>query len=162
MWRDTEKMITIPVPRGIFPTTIVRLMRQKDQESQEYKLIIPPKEKNDKYLKHQDAISFRLYHGTTPLGIIHIINKFKHIEVYTKPADRRPLARQLVHKAIEESCRAIRVDTSSCKRALICPKCRQKNESRYCIVNEKEVACEECFESITKEECYQTWFKDEA
>ena len=161
VWRDTKK-ITIPVPRGIFPTTIVRLMCQKDQKSQEYKLIIPLKEENDECLKCQDAISFRLYHDDTEEGIIHIINKYKHIEVYTKPAARRP-ARQLVQEAIEESCRAIGVDTSSCKRALICPECRQNNKSRYCIVNKEKVACEKCSNpNIKKEEYYQTWFVGEA
>ena len=155
VWCDTKKMITIPVPRGIFPTTIVRLMHQDDQ------LTIPPTEKVG-YLKYQDAISFRLHRGTTPLGIIHIINKYKHIEVYTRQANRRPLVRQLVHHAIEESCHAIGVDTSSCKCALICPKCPQTAESCYCIINEEEVTCEECFESITKEEYYRTWFAGEA
>ena len=162
VWRHTKKFNTIPVPRGIFPTTIVRLMCQKDQKSQEYKLIIPLKEENDECLKCQDAISFRLYHDDTEEGIIHIINKYKHIEVYTKPAARCP-ARQLVQEAIEESCRAIGVDTSSCKRALICPECRQNNESRYCIVNKEKVACEKCSNpNIKKEEYYQTWFVGEA
>lgn len=158
VWRDTKEFNTIPVPRGIFPTTIVRLMRQKDQKSQKYELFIPPNKKNYECLKHQDAISFRF---TTQVGIVHIINKYKHIEVYTRPANRRLLARQLVQKAIMDSCRAIGVDTNSCECALICPKCRQKNESHYCIVNEEEVACEKCFKSITKEEYYQTWFAGE-
>ena len=153
-WRDTrtKKMITIPVPRGIFPTTIVRLMRQNDQLTIE-----------DKFLKHQDAISFCLrHHDDTQVGIIHIINKFKHIEVYIKDHDGRQQARQLVHKAIMDSCRAIGVDTSSCKCALIRPKCPQTNESCYCIVNEEKVACEECFKNIKEEEYYQTWFAGEA
>ena len=165
VWLDTKKMITIPVPRGIFPTTIVRLMRQKDQKSQEYKLIIPQKKKEKVgYLKHQDAISFRLYYGTTKKGKIDIINKFKHIEVYIEEADHRPPVRQLVHKAIMDSCCAIGVDMSSCKCALICPECPKTNESCYCIVNEEEeVTCEECSKpSITKEKYYQTWFAGKA
>lgn len=157
VWCDTKKMITIPVPRGIFPTTIVRLMHQNDQ------LTIPSTGKVG-YLKHQDAISFCLrHHDDTPLGIIYIINKFKHIEVYIKDHDCRPRTRQLVHKAIMDSCRAIGVDTKSCKCALICPECPQTAESCYCIVNEEEeVTCEECFKSIKEKEDYQTWFAGEA
>ena len=151
VWREEKyksKQI-LPVPQGIFPLTIVHLLNQKQFE-------IPPTTK-DCY-KYRDAMSLKItfirHH------ILHIINRYTHIEVYfTGPPEYCPQVRQLVIEAIDHSTEKMHMNHNHVT-AFSCP----KKKNCYCIVDEvhKVVNCTMCPKSADIRpdiDRYWCWFK---
>ena len=97
VWRDPDTEKILPVPYGVFPLTIVHLMNQEEPQFR-----IPPP--SDEYFKYRDAMSFRIRLCGNQIGTIHIINKYKHIEVYfdgDEPAKYCPSLRKLIREAVK-------------------------------------------------------------
>ena len=150
---DTEEIL--PVPHGVFPLTIVHLMNHKKPQFR-----IPPP--SDEYFKYRDAMSFRIRLHGDHIGTIHIINKYKHIEVYfdgDEPAKYCPSLCELIREAIK--CSSVAVGARQChKLAFICSS--KNKEKCYCIVTNEEkgkVECSFCPKpAIIKDQEYWNWF----
>ena len=150
---DTEEIL--PVPHGVFPLTIVHLMNNKEPQFR-----IPPP--SDEYFKYRDAMSFRIRLHGDHIGTIHIINKYKHIEVYftgCEPAKYCPSLRELITEAVK--CSSVAVGARQChEHAFDCP--LEKEEKCYCIVTNKDdekVECSSCPKpAIIKGQEYWNWF----
>ena len=150
---DTEEIL--PVPHGVFPLTIVHLMNHKEPQFR-----IPQSSKG--YFKYRDAMSFRIRFCGKQIGTIHIINKYKHIEVYfagDEPAKYCPSLRELITEAIK--CSSDAVGARQCHTPVFdCP--LEKEEKCYCIVTNKDdekVECSSCPKpAIIKGQEYWNWF----
>ena len=146
VWKEQQ---ILPVPQGIFPLAIVYLLNQEQFE-------IPPSTK-DCY-KYRDAMSLKItfirHH------ILHIINRYTHIEVYfTGPPEHCPQVRQLVIEAIDRSTEKMYMNHNHVT-AFSCP----NDKNCYCIVDEvhKVVNCTMCLKSVDIRpdiDCYWCWFK---
>ena len=156
VWHDPDTEEILPVPCGVFPLTIVRLMNHEKPQ-----FCIPPS--SNKYFKYRDAMSFHICLHGDQIGTIHIINKYKHIEVYfTGKTYYRPLLCELIRKAIRFS--SVAVGVRQChKLAFICPS--ENEEKNYCIVTELHNEDEgkvECSSgpkaAIIKDQEYWNWF----
>ena len=82
VWREEESEQILPVPQGIFPLTIIHLLNQKQH--------VPkiPLSTKDCY-KYRDAMSLKI--TFIQQHILHIINRYTHIEVYfTGPPEHCP------------------------------------------------------------------------
>ena len=151
---DTEK--TLPVPHGVFPLTIVHLMNHKEPQFH-----IPPSP-SDEYFKYRDAMSFRIRLHGDQIGTIHIINKYKHIEVYFtgyEPAKYCPLLCELITEAVRCSSDAV----GARQYYTLAFICSSKNKEKcYCIVTneeEEKVECSFCPKpAIIKGQEYWNWF----
>ena len=144
VWMEEEQML--PVPQGIFPLTIVHLLNQKHVK-------IPPSTP-----EYRDAMSLTIT-ITHQLHILHIINRYAHIEVYfAGPPEHCPQVRQLVIKAIDCSTEKMHMNHNHVT-AFTCP----KDKDCYCIVNEvhKVANCpHHGFASIIKDNNhYWCWFE---
>ena len=103
-WNETDDQI-LPIPQGIFPQTIVRLLNQTN-----YKVTVPSRNELE-YYKYRDAMSLRIEINSNDLKLIHIINNFTYIEVYyTGPMKDCLIVRELVMKAVRDSSNAINVE----------------------------------------------------
>ena len=156
VWRDPDTKKNLPVPHGVFPLTIVHLMNHKEPQFR-----IPPS--SNKYFKYRDAMSFRICLHGDQIGTIHIINKYKHIEVYftgDESAKYCPLLCKLITEAVTHSSDA--VGAIQChEHAFDCP--LEKEEKCYCIVTNKDdekVECSSCPKPaiIKGQEKYWNWF----
>ena len=151
VWRKEESEQILPVPQGIFPLTIVHLLNQKRHVTK-----IPPSTK-DCY-KYRDAMSLKITFIRD--YILHIINRYTHIEVYfTGPPEHCPQVRQLVIEAIDRSTEKMHMKHNHVT-AFSCP----KKKNCYCIVNEvhRVVNCTMCTESADIRpdiDHYWCWFK---
>ena len=151
----TDEILQLPVPNGIFPSTIIRLLNYEEP-----KFRIPPS--SDKYFKYRDAMSLRIYLCGNQIGTIHIINKYKHIEVYytgSEPEKYCPLLCELITEAIKCSSDAVGARQYH-TLAFICPS--ENKEKCYCIVTneeEEKVECSFCPKpAIIKGQEYWNWF----
>ena len=155
IWHDPDTEKILPVPHGVFPLTVVHLMNHKEPQFR-----IPPP--SDEYFKYRDAMSFRIRLRGDHIGTIHIINKYKHIEVYfdgDEPAKYCPSLCELIREAIK--CSSVAVGARQChKLAFICSS--KNKEKCYCIVTNEEkgkVECSFCPKpAIIKDQEYWNWF----
>ena len=150
VWREEKYKIEqiLPVPQGIFPLTIVHLLNQKQHVTK-----IPPSTK-DCY-KYRDAMSLKI--TLVQQHILHIINRYTHIEVYfTGPPEHCPQVRQLVIKAIDHSTEKMHMKHNHVT-AFSCP----KKKNCYCIVDEvhRVVNCTMCPKSADIRPDIDRWFK---
>ena len=146
VWMEEEQIL--PVPQGIFPLTTIHLLNQKHVK-------IPPSTP-----EYRDAMSLMIT-ITHQLHILHIINRYTHVEVYfAGPPEHCPQVRQLVIEAINSSTDKMHMKHNHVT-AFSCPIAKDKN--CYCIVNEdhKVANCpRHGFASIIKDnQCYWCWFK---
>ena len=167
LWCEAKSRIesenTLPVPHGVFPLTIVYLMNHQDRLK--FQIYSKPLSSTSKtFLKHRDAMSFRVSDNEYHIGTVHIINKYKHIEVYftnDKLKDYFPLIREVVTEAIGYSCKAVKAVPY--RLAFACPQAQEKEEEDcYCIIidqKEKRANCTYCDGSATLEESYWIWFQ---
>ena len=148
VWMEEESEQILPVPQGIFPLTIVHLLNQKH-------IKIPPSKP-----EYRDAMSLTIT-ITHQLHILHIINRYTHVEVYFAGLPEHcPQVRQLVIEAIDHSTEKMHMKHNHVT-AFSCPIAKDKN--CYCIVNEdhKVANCpSHGFASIIKDnQHYWCWFQ---
>ena len=164
LWCEAKSRIesenTLPVPHGVFPLTVVHLI---NQDRLKFLIYSKPLSSTSKFLKHRDAMSFRVSDNEVLIGTVHIINKYKHIEVYftdDKLTEYCPLICEIVTEAIGYSCEAVKAVPY--KLAFTCPQAqKEKEEDCYCIIldEKKKIAnCTNCDASATLEESYWVWF----
>lgn len=164
LWCEAKSRIesenTLPVPHGVFPLTVVHLM---NQDRLKFLIYSKPLSSTSKFFKHRDAMSFRVSDNEAHIGTVHIINKYKHIEVYfnnDKLREYYPLICKLVTEAIKYSCEAVKAVPY--RLAFTCPQAQKKKEEDcYCIIidEKKKIAnCTNCDASATLEESYWVWF----
>ena len=151
VWREEKYKIEqiLPVPQGIFPLTIVHLLNQKQHVTK-----IPPS-KPDCY-KYRDAMSLKITFSDS--HILHIINRYTHIEVYfTGPPEHCPQVRQLVIEAIDRSTEKMHMKHNHVT-AFSCP----KDKNCYCIVDKfpsvTNCTCRGSADIIKKDQHYCCWF----
>ena len=147
VWKEQQ---TLPVPQGIFPLTIVHLLNQKQHVTE-----IPPS-KPDCY-KYRDAMSLKITFSDS--HILHIINRYTHIEVYfTGPPEHCPQVRQLVIEAIDHSTEKIHMKHNHVT-AFSCP----QDKNCYCIVDKfpsvTNCTCRGSADTIKKDQHYRCWFE---
>ena len=164
LWCEAKSRIesenTLPVPHGVFSLTVVHLM---NQDRLKFQINSNPLSSTSKFLKHRDAMSFRVSDNEAYIGTVDIINKYKHIEVYfnnDKLTEYCPLICEVVTEAIKYSCKAVKAVPH--KLAFTCPQAqKEKEEDCYCIIldEKKKIAnCTNCDASATLEESYWAWF----
>ena len=152
VWRKQNRKIEqiLPVPQGIFALTITYLLNQK-----QYVTKIPPSAK-DCY-KYRDAMSLKVtfirHH------ILHIINRYTHIEVYFSGLPEHcPQVRQLVIEAIDHSTEKMHMNHYHIT-AFFCP----KDKDCYCIVDKFpsviNCTCRGSADIIKKDHHYCCWFE---
>ena len=147
VWKE---QLILPVPQGIFPLTYTHLLNQEQHVTE-----IPPSTKD--YYKYRDAMSLKITFSDS--HILHIINRYTHIEVYfAGPPEHCPQVRQLVIEAIDHSTEKMHMNRNHVT-AFSCP----KKKNCYCIVNEihKVVDCTMCVKSadIRQDIDYWCWFE---
>ena len=152
VWREEKYKIEqiLPVPQGIFPLTIVHLLNQKQHVTE-----IPPS-KPDCY-KYRDAMSLKITFSDS--HILHIINRYTHIEVYfAGPSEHCPQVHQLVIEAIDRSTEKMHMNHNHVT-AFSCP----KDKNCYCIVNKfpsvTNCTCRGSADIIKKDQHYCCWFE---
>ena len=146
VWKEQQ---ILPVPQGIFPLTIVHLLNQKQHVTE-----IPPS-KPDCY-KYRDAMSLKITFSDS--HILHIINRYTHIEVYfAGPPEHCPQVRQLVIEAIDRSTEKMHMKHNHVT-AFSCP----KDKNCYCIVDKfpsvTNCTCRGSADIIKKDQHYCCWF----
>ena len=146
VWKEQQ---ILPVPQGIFPLTIVHLLNQKQHVTE-----IPPSTKD--YYKYRDAMSLKITFSDS--HILHIINRYTHIEVYfAGPPEHCPQVRQLVIEAIDRSTEKMHMKHNHVT-AFSCP----KDKNCYCIVNKfpsvTNCTCRGSADIIKKDQHYCCWF----
>ena len=145
VWREEKSEQMLPVPQGIFPLTIVHLLNQKHVK-------IPPSTP-----EYRDAMSLTIT-ITHQLHILHIINRYTHIEVYfAGPPEHCPQVHQLVIEAIDRSTEKMHMNHNHVT-AFSCP----KDKDCYCIVDEvhKVANCpRHGFANIKNNQHYWCWFE---
>ena len=165
LWCEAKSRIesenTLPVPHGVFPLTVVRLM---NQDRLKFQIYTKPLLSTSKFRKHRNAMSFRVSDNEVHIGTVDIINKYKHIEVYFTDdkltSEYCPLICDVVTEAIKYSCKAVKAVPY--KLAFTCPQAQKKEEDCYCIIidEKKKIAnCTNCDASATLEESYWVWFE---
>ena len=153
VWREQNRKIEqiLPVPQGIFSLTIMHLLNQE-----QYVTKIPPTTKDCH--KYRDAMSLKI--TFIQQHILHIINRYTHIEVYfAGPPEHCPQVRQLVIEAIDHSTEKMHMNHNHVT-AFSCP----QDKNCYCIVDEvhKVVNCTMCVKSADIRpdiDHYWCWFK---
>ena len=148
MWKEEESEQILPVPQGIFPLTITLLLNQKHVK-------IPPS-KPDCY-KYRDAMSLKITFLDS--HILHIINRYTHIEVYfAGPPEHCLQVRQLVIEAIDRSTEKMHMNHNHVT-AFSCP----KEKNCYCIVDKfpsvTNCTCRGSADIIRKDQHYHCWFE---
>ena len=147
LWKEQQ---ILPVPQGIFPLTIVHLLNQKQHVTE-----IPSSSK-DCY-KYRDAMSLKITFSDS--HILHIINRYTHIEVYfAGPLKHCPQVRQLVIEVIDRSTEKMLMKHNHVT-AFSCP----KDKNCYCIVNKfpsvTNCTCRGSADIIKKDQHYCCWFE---
>ena len=147
VWKEQQ---ILPVPQGIFPLTIVHLLNQK-----QYITEIPSSSKG--YYKYRDAMSLKITFSDS--HILHIINRYTHIEVYfAGPPEQCPQVRQLVIEAIDRSTEKMHMNHNHVT-AFSCP----KEKNCYCIVNKfpsvTNCTCRDLADIIRNDHHYWCWFE---
>ena len=147
VWKEQQ---ILPVPQGIFPLTIVHLLNQK-----QYITEIPSSSKG--YYKYRDAMSLKITFSDS--HILHIINRYTHIEVYfAGPPEHCPQVRQLVIEAIDCSTKKMYMNRNHVT-AFSCP----KEKNCYCIVDKfpsiTNCTCHGSADIIRKNQHYRCWFE---
>ena len=147
VWKEQQ---ILPVPQGIFPLTIVHLLNQE-----QYITEIPSSSKG--YYKYRDAMSLKITFFDS--HILHIINRYTHIEVYfAGPLEHRPQVRQLVIEAIDHSTEKMHMNRNHVT-AFSCP----KEKNCYCIVDKfpsvTNCTCDGSADIIRKDQHYWCWFE---
>ena len=147
VWKGQQ---ILPVPQGIFPLTIVHLLDQK-----QYVIEIPSSSKG--YYKYRDAMSLKITFSDS--HILHIINRYTHIEVYfAGPPGHCPQVRQLVIEAIDRSTEKMHMNHNYVT-AFSCP----KEKNCYCIVDKfpsvTNCTCRGSADIIRKDQHYSCWFE---
>ena len=147
VWKEQQ---ILPVPQGIFPLTIVHLLNQKQHVTE-----IPPS-KPDCY-KYRDAMSLKITFSDS--HILHIINRYTHIEVYfAGPPEHCPQVCQLVIEAIDRSTEKMYMNHNHVT-AFSCP----KDKNCYCIVDKfpslTNCTCRGSADIIRKDQHYRCWFE---
>ena len=152
VWREQKckSKQVLPVPQGIFPLTIVHLLNQK-----QYITEIPSSSEN--HYKYRDAMSLKITFSDS--HILHIINRYTHIEVYfAGPPEQSLQVRQLVIEAIDRSTEKMHMNHNHVT-AFSCP----KEKNCYCIVNKfpsvTNCTCRGSADIIRKEQHYCCWFE---
>ena len=126
VWHDPATEEILPVPHGVFPLTIVRLMEDKNLQF----LIPPPSCEGYRY---RDAMSLLIHLDRNRIGTIDIIKKYKHIEVYFIECTEEdvkycPQVREIVTEAVKKSCKDVGVTPGYV--AFMCP----DDDNCYCII----------------------------
>ena len=147
-WKEEESEQILPVPQGIFPLTITLLLNQKHVK-------ISPS-KPDCY-KYRDAMSLKITFLDS--HILHIINRYTHIEVYfAGPPEHCPQVHQLVIEAIDHSTEKMHMKHNHVT-AFSCP----KEKNCYCIVDKfpsvTNCTCRGSADIIRKDQHYSCWFE---
>ena len=147
MWKGQQ---ILPVPQGIFPLTIVHLLNQE-----QYITEIPSSSKG--YYKYRDAMSLKITFSDS--HILHIINRYTHIEVYfAGPPKQCPQVRQLVIEAIDRSTEKMHMNHNHIT-AFSCP----KEKNCYCIVDKfpsvTNCTCRGSADIIRNDQHYHCWFE---
>ena len=147
VWKEQQ---TLPVPQGIFPLTIVHLLNQKQHVTE------IPSSKPDCY-KYRDAMSLKITFSDS--HILHIINRYTHIEVYfAGPPEHCPQVHQLVIEAIDHSTEKMHMKHNHVT-AFSCP----KDKNCYCIVDKfpsvTNCTCRGSADIIKKDQHYRCWFE---
>ena len=145
VWMEEEQIL--PVPQGIFPLTITLLLNQKHVK-------IPPS--NPDCYKYRDAMSLKITFLDS--HILHIINRYTHIEVYfAGPPEHCPQVHQLVIEVIDRSTEKMHMNHNHVT-AFSCP----NKKNCYCIVN-KFPSVTNCTcgsaDIIRNDQHYWCWFK---
>ena len=148
VWGEEESEQTLPVPQGIFPLTVIHLLNQKHVK-------IPPSKPD--YYKYRDAMSLKITFSDS--HILHIINRYTHIEVYfAGPPEQCPQVRQLVIEAIDRSTEKMHMNRNHVT-AFSCP----KEKNCYCIVDKfpsvTNCTCRGSADIIRKDQHYHCWFE---
>ena len=148
VWGEEESEQTLPVPQGIFPLTVIHLLNQKHVK-------IPPSKPD--YYKYRDAMSLKITFLDS--HILHIINRYTHIEVYfADPPEHCPQVRQLVIEAIDRSTEKMHMNHNHVT-AFSCP----KEKNCYCIVDKfpsvTNCTCRGSADIIRKDQHYWCWFE---
>ena len=146
VWKEQQ---ILPVPQGIFPLTIIHLLNQKQHVTE-----IPSSSKG--HYKYRDAMSLKITFLDS--YILHIINRYTHIEVYfTGPPEHCPQVRQLVIEAIDCSTKKMHMNRNHVT-AFTCP----KKKNCYCIVDKfpsvTNCTCRGSAAIIRKDRHYWCWF----
>ena len=147
VWKEQQ---ILPVPQGIFPLTIVHLLNQKQRVTE------IPSSKPDCY-KYRDAMSLKITFSDS--HILHIINRYTHIEVYfTGPPEHCPQVHQLVIEAIDHSTEKMHMNHNHVT-AFSCP----QDKNCYCIVDKfpsvTNCTCRGSAAIIKKDQHYWCWFE---
>ena len=150
VWKEQQ---ILPVPQGIFPVTIIHLLHLLNQE--QYITEIPSSSKG--YYKYRDAMSLKITFSDS--HILHIINRYTHIEVYfAGPPEHCPQVRQLVIEAIDHSTEKMHMNHNHVT-AFSCP----KEKNCYCIVDKfpsvTNCTCRGSADIIRDDDHYCCWFK---
>ena len=120
VWMEKESDQILPVPQGIFPLTVIHILNQKHVKI--------PSSKPGCY-KYRDAMSLKITFFDS--HILHIINRYTHIEVYfTGPPKHCPQVRQLVIEAVNSNTEKMHLKYNHVA-AFSCP----NEKSCYCIVD---------------------------
>ena len=120
VWIEEKSEQILPVPQGIFPLTVIYLLNQEH--------IKIPSSKPECY-KYRDAMSLKITFFDS--HILHIINRYTHIEVYfTGPPKHCPQVHQLVIEAVNRGTEKMHLKYNHVT-AFSCP----KEKNCYCIVD---------------------------
>ena len=146
-WNETDDQI-LPIPQGIFPQTIVRLLNQTN-----YKVTVPSRNEPE-YYKYRDAMSLRI--KIDSYDLIHIINNFTYIEVYyTGPMKDCSIVHKLVMKAVRDSSNAINIEHSLIHSAF-----GSQNKGSCIVTDEKNLEAtnpESPSDKCTIDDRYSCW-----
>ena len=148
VWMEKKNEQILPVPQGLFPLTVIHLLNQKHVK-------IPPSKPD--YYKYRDAMSLKITFSDS--HILHIINRYTHIEVYfAGPPEHCPQVRQLVIEAIDRSTEKMHMNCNHVT-AFSCP----KEKNCYCIVDKfpsvTNCTCRGSADIIRKDQHYCCWFE---
>ena len=146
---------TLAIPQGLFPLTIVHLLKRKDIV--EFAPDPDPVDNETEFYRCHDAMSLRVYNE----HLVHIINRYTHIEIrFNGRKESCPLALELVTEVIKRSSKELNVGYDH----IFAFKCPQ-NEECYCIVqNESSTRCTRCRPPCKVlqggDDSYRCWFSD--
>ncbi|XP_019857273.1 PREDICTED: uncharacterized protein LOC109585588 [Amphimedon queenslandica] len=149
---DNSGTTNLAIPQGLFPLTIVHLLKQKGD------IGFTPVSKE--YYRCHDAMSLHVYIEGEKYTI-DIINLYTHIEIHLDDCKRFcPQIRRFVTKAITKS----RIELRVGKNFIFAFKCHI-NEQCYCIVQEDKFStrctyCRSRFNILQKDDSYRCWFSD--
>ncbi|XP_019859058.1 PREDICTED: uncharacterized protein LOC109587261 [Amphimedon queenslandica] len=160
-WKiDNRGTTTLAIPQGLFPLTIVHLLKRKDiVEFAPDPISDPDPDKPEtEFYRCHDAMSLRVYNE----HLVHIINRYTHIEIrFGGHKESCPLVFKLVTEAIKRSSKDLNVAYDHIF-AFNCP----QNEQCYCIVKEDKSStrCTQCQLQCKVlqrgDDSYGCWFSD--